>query len=206
MRINATHARFDRSKFSHARLLVIFLPQKINTKKNDGTQRAPALQGKNLRRYLWRELHLLHSPIRQNRKHGRQPGITHQGSRDLIKSKKPRFTSHRTFLTTREHYSWPSIHGRGNPGLEGGVGLPKGSGIRILAGRRILTWGYLCAIGIFTGSLGKSGITGGSGTAGGSGVTVLAIGSSNWISSCVSIYTIFICAASVSWYCRQSQW
>ena len=39
MRINATHARFDRSKFSHARLLVIFLPQKINTKKMTAPER-----------------------------------------------------------------------------------------------------------------------------------------------------------------------
>ena len=30
----------------HAMLPVIFLPQKINTKKNDGTQRAPALHAK----------------------------------------------------------------------------------------------------------------------------------------------------------------
>jgi hypothetical protein len=43
-------------------LPVIFLPQKINTKKNDGTQRALALQCKNLRRYLWRELHFFTHP------------------------------------------------------------------------------------------------------------------------------------------------
>ena len=39
-----------------------FYPKKINTKKNDGTQRALALQGKNLRRYLWRELHFFTHP------------------------------------------------------------------------------------------------------------------------------------------------
>jgi len=141
---------------------------------------------KNLRRYLWRELHLLHSPIRQSRKYGRQPEITHQGSRYLIKSWNHRFTSYKTFLNTREHYSWPSIHGSVNPGSEGGIGAPQGTGNRILAGIETLTWGYLCSIEIFNGSLGGSGITSGS------GVTGFSIRSSNWISNCVSIYRFFV--------------
>jgi len=70
------------------------------------------------------------------------------------------FTSFRTFCNTAEHYSCPSIHGSGNPGSVGGVGVAQGTGNRILAGIEILTRRYLCSIGIFTGSLGGSGITG----------------------------------------------
>jgi len=150
---------------------------------------------KNLRRYLWRELHLLHSPIRQSRKHGRQPWITHQRSRNLIKSRNHRFTSHKTFLNTREHYSWPSIHGSGNPGSEGGVGAPRGTEIRILKEIGTLTWGYLCSIGIFTGCLGGSRMTTGS------AMTGFSIRSSNWISNCVSIYSFFGCDANFWQHC-----